>query len=249
MSRLKGSQGLYLGTIEFADCAEPSVAPFSVAEHDGSGKVRLVLDDRRVNERLISPDTRPRRFIFAQIWRALVSSCSLWLELGPLLLPSRGGGGDSGCGRFGARSAGFAKCRAVSSGGSLRGQCCGYLRKSTASDGHFSDNKNRLESDGLRCKGMEEPSDHQGSPSIGNGLCQSQPRTFVEIRLSFFRCRSARVFLLRRLAPADCSLQSLRSASSEQSMVSVELGEDSTPRGRCPQFFLRFTILVVPSTT
>ena len=45
------------GMIEFADYAEPSVAPFSVAKDDGSGKARMVLDTRRVVERFIPPDT------------------------------------------------------------------------------------------------------------------------------------------------------------------------------------------------
>ena len=46
-----------------------------------------------------------------------------------------------------------ANCRVVSRCGSLRGQCCGYRRKPTASDWHDSDNEKQvLESDGLRCE-------------------------------------------------------------------------------------------------
>ena len=45
------------GMIEFADYEDPSAVPFCVAKHDGSGKVRMVLDPRRGNERFIRPDT------------------------------------------------------------------------------------------------------------------------------------------------------------------------------------------------
>ena len=43
--------------IDFADYVEPSVAPFFAAKHDGSWKVRVVLDIIRVFERLNPPDT------------------------------------------------------------------------------------------------------------------------------------------------------------------------------------------------
>ena len=64
--RLKSGQRLFLGLlmqmvragmIEFAETAEPSVAPFFIAEHDGSGKVRMVLDTHRGNERFMPPYT------------------------------------------------------------------------------------------------------------------------------------------------------------------------------------------------
>ena len=52
------------GMIEIAENAESAgsnVAPFFVATHNGSGKVRMVLDARRVNERFLPLDTTELR--------------------------------------------------------------------------------------------------------------------------------------------------------------------------------------------
>ena len=43
--------------IEFSEYAEAKFAPFFLAERDGSGKVLMVLDTRRVNERFLPPGT------------------------------------------------------------------------------------------------------------------------------------------------------------------------------------------------
>ena len=117
--------------------------------------------------------------------------------------------------------------------------------------------KNRLESDGFRCKGTEESGDHQRFLGLIfdrlRGRFSLSHQRLWKLRLSLLDAAAQEVLLLRRNAPVDCVvplgglalslsafhclswLPPLKSSGRRQSVVKLELCQHRATRGPCPR--------------